>query len=399
MRVAVVGNQDNNGYRLALWMRDLGADAHLYVMQRECSLRGSLESIDLDIRDAEGRLPDWIHPYDDDRAFSLYGKGALARSIVREFDVVITTGGRGLMAVNQFPDQSVVHLSIGEDVGVSPLKAYRWGTPLKERIACFRMRQGLFRTRRVLVGVGSSVQALYRLGLQSRMMLWGYPEDVQRNRARVNQQELEKLTEQYARYDRVFVWLCRLNFLDPSIPDYKGPERFLEAFEQVVRKDNANVRAIIGAHGFDTEAFKAMVTKKGLDDHVDYVTHLPYHRVLTYFRIPNAIVFDRLMPDSSVGMSGLTREAISVGAVLIKSIDQNLVEACFGAPCPIVQADDGDSVREAMRRLMDDEYRDRVRDELNHWAKTYLDYPRNTQRLLEYLKTVQYAEELTRRYR
>ena len=228
MRIALVGNQDNNAYRLALWVRAAGHDAHLYMMQREPGPRGYPEAIDAEVLDENGHYPDWIHPYDDTGPFSLWHSSKTAEQIAREFDAIVTSGGRGLMAVNQLPVRRAIHLSLGEDAGVSPLKAYRWGVGLRERLACVRMRQGMYRARQIIAAFRPTIRTIYRLRLEDRLLLWGYPEDIERNRARVDTVLLEKLTEQYASYDRVFLWLSRLNFLEPEIPDYKGPERLLE---------------------------------------------------------------------------------------------------------------------------------------------------------------------------
>ncbi len=89
------------------------------------------------------------------------------------------------------------------------------------------------------------------------------------------------------------------------------PERFLEAFEKIVAHGRFRVRAVIGRHGSNVAEFQSLVREKNLEQHVDYVDHLPYWQLLTYASIPNAFVFD--VPDIEKGgtLGGLGRESLS----------------------------------------------------------------------------------------
>ena len=63
MKIALVGNQDNNAYRLCKWVREHGEDAHLYMMRQEQGPRSKPELVDPQLAD-EG-YPPWVRQYDD----------------------------------------------------------------------------------------------------------------------------------------------------------------------------------------------------------------------------------------------------------------------------------------------------------------------------------------------
>ena len=204
---------------------------------------------------------------------------------------------------------------------------------------------------------------------------------------------LAELHERYGAYHRVFLWLNRLNFRNPSAGRYKAPDRFLDGFAALVR-GGQNVRAVVGTHGDDVAAFQELVRGEGLESHVDYVPHLPYWKLLTYLRIRNAVAV--AVPDIERFpiLGGVAREAFSVGAVVVAAQDETLARLVFGRPYPALRADDAASCRAALERAaaMTGEEFAAQQQRSRAWADTALHYEPHITRLLHVLRHVVYAE-------
>ena len=393
MKVAFVGNQDNNAYRCCVWLRDSGVEAHLYMIRQESGPRSRPEAVDVQL---EGNYPDWIHQYDDTGRLSFLRPGRTAGEIEQEFDIVVTSGATGLLAANHFRRVPVVHLTLGSEVNDFPLRLLKLRAGgLKWRAAAWLMRRALRRVNRIVThGFWPELQALEAMGLLDKTVIWGIPEDTRNNRSRVNAELLKQLDDKYSRYDCVFVWLSRLIFRDPASPEYKAVEKYLDAFERLALTDKANVRAIFGDHGTDAEAFRKLVTEKGLDGHVDWVPHLAFWELLTYCSITNAAIVD--VPDMQRGhiLGGLVREGLSVSAPVIAAWDAELVELCYGEGCPVLRAVDAESCYRAMRRVADmggEEFA-RLKQQSAEWADKHLHYERRMGELISLLGQVAYCE-------
>jgi hypothetical protein len=384
-RIAFVGNQDNNAYRLCRWIRKRNIDAHLYLFPRENPTRSKPELVDAELADG---YPPWLREYDEDTGPWPLKRGAVARRIDSNYDIVVTSGATGLLAVGHFKHAPVVHLSLGSEVSQYPLWLWRLKLPLKWRAASFLMRRNLKRVAKVVtLGFRPELHALKILGHTGKTVIWGWPEDPQGNRRRVDREELAKLTADYADCDRVFIWMARLNFMDPDAIDYKGSERFLDAFEMIVRAGEYKVKAIVGDHGYDVEVFKARVIAKGMDDHIDYVQHLPFHRMMTYMSIPNGVVVDVLDAERGHIFGGVVREAMSLGAPLITAADSETVTQCYGPNCPIIYADDAQSCRQAMANVakMNESEFTQLGQSVTRWADENLHYDHCVGKLLDVL--------------
>jgi glycosyltransferase involved in cell wall biosynthesis len=385
MRIAFVGNQDNNAYRLCKWIRQRDIDAELYLFPRENPTRSRPEQVDPDLADG---YPSWVRQYDDNVGLWPLKRGPVARRIDNEHQLVVTSGATGLLAAGYFKHTPVVHIALGSEVSQYPLWVWRWRLSLKWRAASFIMRRNLKRVAKIVtLGFRPELAALDALGCGDKAVVWGWPEDPQGNRRRVDRRLLAELTDAYAEFDRVFLWTARLNFMDPSAVDYKGADRFLDALEMLAADGKYKFKAIVGSHGYDVDVFKARAAEKGLDDHIDYTDHMPFHRMLTYMSIPNGVVVNVLDADRGHIFGGIVREAMSLGAPVISAADADTVIRCYGADCPIMRACDAQSCREAMVSVleMDDQEFSALGLSAGRWADEHLHYDRRLDELLDVL--------------
>jgi len=387
MRIAFVGNQDNNAYRICRWIRQRDIDVHLYLFCKENPDRSLPELVDVEWSDGYSQ---WIHQYDDTGTFWPLNRSKVARQIDRHYDLVVTSGATGLLAAGHFRHTPVVHLTLGSEVSEFPLWVWRRKLSLKWRAASFLMRRNLKRVAKVItMGFRPEVRTLETLGHKAKTVVWGWPEDPEGNRKRVDRAQLAELAADYAESDRVFVWMTRLNFVDTNSVEYKGAERFLDAFEMLVRRGTCKVKAIVGAHGYDVEAFKERVAEKGLGDHIDYVQHMPFHRMMAYLSIPNGVVVDVLDTERGHIFGGVVREAMSLGSPVIAAMDSETVVQCYGPDCPIIKADDVQSCYEGMVRVagMDDEVFTQLRQSAGQWADEYLHHNRRVEELMNIFRS------------
>lgn len=388
MKIAFVGNQGNNAYRLCKWIRKHGLDCHLYMLG-DTNRRSFPEAVD---RELEGTgYPEWIHRYDDRKKFWFLIRSASASEIENCYDIVVTSGFRGLIVARHLKNIPIVHEVLGSEVIRLPLMLTMPGATLSQRTGSFYYRSAIKRVNRMVSLMRPTVTSLNRLGQVEKLRLWGFPEDVVGNQKRVEQRLLGELNAKYEGYNRVFLWLSRLVYRNKTTHEYKGPERFLESYGRILKENKYKVCAVIGAHGPDAEAFKRLVRDKGLADHVEFVSHMPYWKLLTYLSIQNAVVFDEINLIKGE-LSGMARETLSVGGVLVKTLDKDLVEICYGPGCPIINAHDEQTCFEAMRKVLElKEAEFMALKEQNHmWAMENLHYPKAVERFIDILRETIY---------
>lgn len=397
MRICVLGNQDNAGYRFANWLRARGHEADLYLMTHWESERSNPAAIDRSLA-TEG-YPSWIHRFHNSIPHVLFGGSPEIAEIERGYDAVLVIGSMAMTVAYRIKKIPVVCLSTGPGV-LGVIRMFdQYG--LKYRafwtLMRFHMRRSVRSCAKILVHYDPELSSLKQLGELGKAQFYGMPEDVAGNRGRVDRQLLDELTTRYGAYDRVFVWLSRVDYTDPSTPMYKGTDKFIRAAAQVIQ-EGANVRLLIGAHGHDSERARALVEELGIADHVDWVPHLPFWKMLTYLSIPNAIVFDELTPLNAVS-SGMLREALSVGAVVVRSYSPLLTNAGYGSDaCPVhhalTQADTYGQMKTALAwdaaHLKDEQRRSLC------WAERYLDPSTRIDMLVRILEEVMYSERIAR---
>ena len=392
MKICVFGNQDNSGYRFCSWFRDSGHDAHLYMMERWESVRSRPEAIDREL--AETGYPPWIHWYTNSFRNTLFSHGKAIASIEKQFDVVIVIGSMAMMNAHHIKKLPMINISTGpSNQGVIKMwdhfglkYAVFWTT------VRYFVRKSVRRCQKILVHYDPEIYSLAKLGQLGKAIYYGMPEDTDGNQRRVDQILLRDLNRKYESYDRVFLWLSRIAFSDPHSPMYKGADKFVEGVERILA-EGANLKVVIGRHGEDAETLVTMVEAKGLSPYVEWVEHMPYWQLLTYMSIDNAIVFDELTSLHCVS-SGMFRECLSVGGVLIRSYNRVLTRAGYGADhCPVLHAESSEDVYKRMRQVLSwdsavlAEWRRRARE----WSAQHLDRRTQIPRLVSILEEVVYS--------
>ncbi len=398
MKVCFWGNQDNAGYRLCKWLRAKGVEAHLYMMQNGETSRSLPEAIDPGLKD--GGYPEWIHQYNNSIANILLPDRNVRRHIEDSYDVLVVSGSMGMMSAYKFEIPMICYSTGPSNQGVIKMWDHLgFSHKIKWSVVRFYTRMTVERCYKVLVHYDPEMYSLARLGQMGKQILFGFPEDVEGNRKRVDSGLLKQLNQKYSAFDKVFLWLGRICFVKKESPMYKGTDKFLEGVERIIHQGH-NIRVVIGTHGHDWQLLQQMVEEKGLSEHFEWVQHMPYWKLQTYLSIENAVVFDELT-DMNCVSSGMFRESLSVGAILVRSYSPILTTAGYGPGCPVLHAETTDEVYERMREVLEWSS-ERFREEkarVNQWARRYLHWEVQIERLIDILQETVYAHGTVKRLR
>lgn len=411
LRALFLGNHDNINLRTAVWSRRIGIDAKLMLLGDEDGPRSAIADLtDL----TQGKLPDWIQRVptrtvsEHIREFSTSDE---LRSYVARFDVAITSG---IISLELAPYIRLpkVHISVGYEIAVCP---FHVPTPRPSRSWTLRRVASAFlnlldpervrsqkdanddetllgpRTRAgiealdvIFDGYVPNIEALTKLGQDGKVVVSSIGEDIEANRARVDPQLLESLKAEYARYERVFIWLSRLNFKDSEGGQaYKGVERYWAALERNFELvASGRIALVFGRHGNDADAFLERVKESPLFPHVRWVPHLRWSELLTWLSLPNAYLFSHF-GERQIDLSGIARDALSVGAPVVCSSTKAQVAAQLGAPPPFLEATTVSDISAQIMKIMSmSELEDNaLRDATRRYGERYLDFPAYMNRL------------------
>lgn len=386
MRLLFFGNQDNLGYELCGWSRQLGVEGEVYSFDHDLP-RSQPELVDAAV--GPGRYPSWFHDHQSPVAHVPIISRRLAEQLEQRFDVLVVSGTRGLLASNAIRRLPRVLYAIGGEVSEAPFPfAGRWRGL---HAAAFRIlrsrfaRKAIRRMDRIIENYEPNLRALDRLGLAGRRVCLGCPENATGNRALVNQHLLRELQDRYHRYHRVFLWLTRVNFLDPQDAAYKGTERYLAALAPMAEDIRAGrIRLVFGAHGHDVPALRQLITTADLDPFVDWVPHLAFPDMLAYLSLPNAVVFGKF--GEAQGMpAAIDRDCMTTGTVLISTVDLEYTSRIYGAVPPVLDAVTTPEITARIRQVMemDDAEFQRVQQQMLAFGMQYIDYRAVVPRFLQ----------------
>ena len=387
MRILFFGNTDNLGYELCKWCREFGAEAEAWSFEHE-QPRCQPELVDPAVA---GRYPNWFRIVDGPKKYLPMLSRRRAGELEGRFDVLVASGARGLMASRAVRLPKALY-AIGGDVSEAPFAfAARWrGVPIAlYRILRWPLARAAIRDMDAIIeNYAVNLDALKRLGLSHKRVNLGMPEDALGARAKIDPAVLARLQARYGRHRRVFIWLTRLSFLDPEDAAYKGAERFLEALDEVRGElASGEVRLVIGTHGHDVAPFQSRARASGYEPFIDWVPHLPFTEMLAHLALPNGVAFGKF--GERLGMpAAIDRDAWSVGAVLVSTVDLDYAAEIYGARPPVLSATTVPEIRRRMRETleMDELAFAALRERMRAYGAAHADYRVIVPRFLELLR-------------
>ena len=236
-----------------------------------------------------------------------------AYALVEKHDLVFTSGAESLMHCFRF-GKPVVFRALGSDLCKSPFKA----EPFSYEFLSYQLRLNIKKVKKILLYQVDTVWAARFLGVSDKVAYYSVPTDIQLMASNIDQSFYCKVKEKYKQHKTVFYMPSRKN-MDPASTDYKGCEKALEAF-RCLKEEGFKFRVVASARGVNAALFKDMIHKFGLDEIVDLVEEEPLYRLAAYLTQPNFIVVNDLGFEKE-HLTGIAREAISLGAILVDSVD------------------------------------------------------------------------------
>lgn len=356
MKIAFLGNQDNNALKTAAWMREHDYEVDLYLVSS--APRDLPEKFRPEW--TPGARSDWIRSTALEQVEASFarirtyyaGHPDLKALDEAGYDIVVSFGVSGLYYGNHIRKTPRVHYNLGSDFTMRPFIFQRKNVrQLASDFLCWPLaRRALKHARRLFTSMPVAMDAMDRLGHFDKLIAYGEGEvfgDVPG--VGLDPTRVAELHDQYGSVDRVFLWLSRINYRDPAHIADKAADKFLHGLAAVAAV-NPNVRAVVGEHGFDVAIYKALAAELNVDHLIDFVPHLPLWELRTYLAMPNSVIVDCLAPMTS-SFGGLVRETIGQGALMIRYYDQAVIELVYGPHCPVMHAQSQEAVTAAMQEL------------------------------------------------
>lgn len=380
MKVLFVGNQGNTGYRFVRWLVEYGVDATLLLPHNFNHPRSYPEWEDPGVK---GNYPRWIKTFSEKRYPFLW----LNRTIKKEAsqcDVVLTTGFY-ILPVLTLP-KPVIFLPAGSDLTRMPF----WSGNPAEALHAYLYRRRIRKVAGILTDQEDCVWAARLLGVGSRLYRFPFLTDVRSIEKNIHAELKKNLKEKYKHYDCIFFSPARKN-MDPERPDYKGPEKLLEAYRRFLyTHPDAHVLMVAGMHGLHADAFKKRAEEMGLDEKMEYTGHLSLPELHAWFSLPNLAVFDQFTVNLNA-LSGIQREALALGRPVVSSTDvhTDAFRQAYGPDCPLLPAFDASEIFRAMEHLPGScsDPAATAETAARKWALKYLHYESRIQELITILES------------
>ena len=132
--------------------------------------------------------------------------------------------------------------------------------------------------------------------------------------------------------------------------DIKGTDRMLQAFAQLVRRDQPKAILLLLEWGQELERSKALIRELGIERNVRWSPPLPKLRLIDAYRAAD-IVLDQFL----IGTFGaVAPEAMACSRPVVMSYEPEIHTWCFPEPPPLVDARTPEDIYRALARLSAD---------------------------------------------
>lgn len=137
-------------------------------------------------------------------------------------------------------------------------------------------------------------------------------------------------------------------------------------------------RCISIAQGDEKEKFESLVHKLGLDSFFDYLPLLSLPKLHAIMKIKDIIVVDRFNNDDRGCLGGVSREALSLGALLLTCNDKSTswFRMIHGEGCPLFSAYTENEIYTQLKKIisLDAHEKDLLRNNAIKWSRNNLHY-------------------------
>ncbi len=364
LRVLFWGNSTHGNYKLAKIFKQFGHKVELYMMSLD-TLRSDPKHLDLK------SYPNWIKQYDNVPFFKrIWVPKYLREHVNNNFDVVIVCG---LSIINSHCFKiPVLIFPTGGELNDDPF--FKKGHTIRPMrlIECIIHNYSIQKSKKIL-SLGAftyDVKAYARLRHKGILSIFT-PIDKSFHIKMINKNLLKKLNEKYSRYDLVILWLSRINMKKNS-PSYKAPEKFLNETIELLNTTKSKIKIIYGKHGTHVKEFEKKIQQTNMQNFFEAVPHLKYSELQTYLSIKNAVLVET-MSDSGGNMSGMARDCMALGTVMITNYNEDVL-SFYPETWPIFKVNKNKDLLLHLRKILKWNKKDFEAHKLNinSWFNKYM---------------------------
>lgn len=383
MRILFIDNPDNQAFRTVDLFRRVGIEADLFQPPFRTGQRNDIAA-DLGVenyappswlREMDGALPKLSHAaalggrkYVSSWFYALSAFTGQAARLARGYDVIFVAGIWGMLAAARLPGAKTILYPYGADILYTVTEDSYLGRAVRRAL---KQADMMLTTQTDLYEIGRT------FGIPDiRKINYLYHRDlVQVDRA--FQTEMEA---RFANADRVFLYPTRKFFPEPQ-NERKGTEYFFEAFERL-RAARPAARIAVANIEYPTPGWQACLARYAetfptMHDYTGFA-HVPRSQLAALMAMDKTITFNAFEGVSGFCMSGIMREAASLGSPVVSAIDETLIQRQetrqnAAIRCPVTDAHDTDSLFAAMLRFadMDDQTLMGERAGIRDWAADF----------------------------
>lgn len=288
------------------------------------------------------------------------------RALAEQHDVVFTSGPENVIKSLKLRTP-VVFRALGGDMTHMPFEAQN----LQKAYISYYFRRHIRRLSTIISYQEDIDWAARFLGVNDKIEYFAVPTDVLHMRNSMCQLTFNELAKVYGSYRQVFFFPARKN-LDPSKPNYKGPEKALQALVWAKQEGLSDFRCVATDHGLHGREFRAMVRELGLEDRFDFYQPQPITILSAYMRQENFITINDVGFTKS-HLTGIGRECVSLGSLMIDSVnpENHEFQRLYGpVPPPVYSAFGVEEIQQHMLNIanLSPDERRCISEQSENWA-------------------------------
>lgn len=373
MKIAILGNLVNVGYRMAKFLCQKGVEADLYLRPNEAD-------------------PSWEeNHYEDGTGIKTYGYAHLAFSLMpirtskyiidrlnllrklSQYDIIQKVCG-GLRSLD------LTYLTLLK----RPYTALATGSDLRELAiqdsVAGRRTLSSFRKARVLF---LSTPDLIETANELELSNWVYlPHPIDTERYCPFEYQLNK-----PNFDTVFFHASRLDWsytgADRVLAGLKYNDRFIRAFARYIREGH-NSLVIVVDYGVDKEKTKDLVRELGIENNVEFIPPMTKSSLISYYNGAD-VVIDQF----GAGWFGLVAlEAMSCVKPVMAYVNKQYSELVYPEGPPILNCRTEDEIYHQLLKAGDKEYREQLGRQAREWILKYHHWEKVIDKLIFHYETI-----------
>jgi glycosyltransferase involved in cell wall biosynthesis len=330
VRVNVVSTMLNFGYKLAMWMREDGVDAHCYAFDNGFA-RDSFEW-----ENGEAEPPSWYHSYSGSVGTRpLWPRPALTQEL-RKCDVLLAAGGYEPILAHRTGKPYIVW-SVGNDLDYLPFSR----DSLHARACAHFQARALKECDRLIYSMLFQRQSsIAKLGLTDVEFLPA-PMDPRKYK-RMSLPEARLLAPAVFKNADFVVFAPARHQIDSARYHYKGNERIVDAFAAFKRASPGHVRLVMVKNG-EYQRTEAYARAAGLsEEDVIFEPLYPRDQMRAVMSLPNVIVADQFNDWQALGFIGL--ETLLHEQILVTSFNRDAHASVYAETPPVLSASTVDEI-------------------------------------------------------